>query len=94
MERLAATLHNSQIFIQSILPTTPLWANCPGEEIILINQEIYKYCIKFNFTWIDLYTEFITDEGYLKDIYTDDGLHLNDAGYDLLANILRKYGLS
>ncbi len=91
IEKLAETLPNSKIYIQSVLPTTQQWTNCPKDKIILINQKILEYCIKFKFTWIDLHTKFVTNDGYLNNSLTEDGLHLNDTGYALWAKVLRGY---
>jgi len=94
LEKLATALPKSQIYIHSILPTTKLWINCPQEKIVRLNMDIYNNCLKFNFTWIELYSEFVNEDGFLNGKYTDDGLHLNGAGYDLWAKILRKFDLS
>lgn len=87
------SLPNTQVYIQSILPTTSIWANCPVDKIQRTNKFIQDFCSKFGFTWIDLYTKFATNDGYLKNDYTIDGLHLNSKGYVYWSTILKKHGL-
>ena len=87
------SLPNTRIYIQSILPTTAIWANCPVDKIQRTNKFIQDFCSKFGFTWINLYTKFATKDGYLKNDYTIDGLHLNSKGYVYWSTILKKHGL-
>lgn len=87
------SLPNTRIYIQSILPTTARWGNCPVEKIQRINKSIKEFSTRFGFNWIDLYAKFATPEGYLKEDYTIDGLHLSSKGYVNWAVILKKYGL-
>jgi len=87
------SLPNTRIYIQSILPTTAQWSNCPVEKIQRINEYIKDFSSRFGFTWIDLYAKFVTKEGYLNKDYTVDGLHLNSRGYVFWSALLKKYGL-
>jgi lysophospholipase L1-like esterase len=87
------SLPNTRIYIQSILPTTAQWSNCPREKIKRTNAFIKDFSTRFGFTWIDLYAKFVTKEGYLNRDYTVDGLHLNSRGYVFWSALLKKYGL-
>ena len=87
------SLPNTRIYIQSILPTTAVWGNCPVDKIQRMNGFIKDFSTRFGFNWIDLYSKFATKEGYLKEDYTIDGLHLSSVGYVYWAVILKKYGL-
>jgi lysophospholipase L1-like esterase len=93
LRKILKTLPNSRIYIQSILPTTSRWGNCPVDKIQRINESIREFSIRFGFKWIDLYSKFATTKGYLKDDYTIDGLHLSSKGYVYWAVILKKHGL-
>jgi len=88
------SLPNTKVYIQSILPTTAKWSNCPVEKIQRINEFIKEYSTRFGFSWVDLYTKFVTQDGYLNDNYTNDGLHLNSKGYIFWSTFLKKYGLN
>jgi lysophospholipase L1-like esterase len=87
------SLPNTRIYIQSILPTTAQWSNCPKEKIKRTNKFIRDFSTRFGFTWIDLYSNFATKDGFLKKDYTSDGLHLNSKGYVYWSALLKKYGL-
>lgn len=87
------SLPNTRIYIQSILPTTAQWSNCPVDKIQNTNRFIQEFCNHFGFTWIDLYSKFVTKDGYLKKDYTNDGLHLNSKGNVYWSTILKKHGL-
>jgi lysophospholipase L1-like esterase len=87
------SLPNTRVYIQSILPTTAIWANCPLEKIQRTNKFIQDFSTRFGFTWIDLSTKFADKDGYLKKDYTIDGIHLNSKGYVYWSTILKKYGL-
>ena len=45
------------------------------------------------FDWIDLYSNFVNENGYLRQELTSDGLHLNEAGYRIWSEILYQKGL-
>jgi len=87
------SLPNTRVYVQSILPTTAIWANCPADKIQRINKLIKDFSTRFGFTWIDLYSKFATEAGYLRNDFTNDGLHLNSKGYVYWSTILKKYGL-
>jgi lysophospholipase L1-like esterase len=87
------SLPNTKVYIHSILPTTAIWTNCPVDKIQRINTLIEVYTSRFGFTWIDLYSKFATENGYLKNDFTIDGMHLNSKGYVYWSVILKKYGL-
>jgi lysophospholipase L1-like esterase len=93
LRKILKTLPDTKIYIQSILPTTAVWGNCPVDKIQRINGLIKEHSTRFGFNWIDLYSKYTTNEGYLKQDYTIDGLHLNSKGYVYWAVILKKYGL-
>ena len=93
LRKILKSLPNTRIYIQSILPTTEIWGNCPVDKIQRINNSIKDFSIRFGFNWIDLYSKFASSSGYLKKDYTIDGLHLSSKGYVYWAVILKKYGL-
>jgi lysophospholipase L1-like esterase len=94
LRKILKSLPDTRIYIQSILPTTSQWGNCPVDKIQRINTFIKDFSTRFGFNWIDLYSKFATKEGYLKKDYTNDGLHLNSKGYVYWSVLLKKYGLN
>jgi lysophospholipase L1-like esterase len=91
MTRLSDELPRTMIYIQSILPTTEKWPNCPPEKIRRLNDQIQHLAIQHHFKWIDLYPYFATEDNTLIRNYTDDGLHLNAEGYKRWVNLIEKY---
>lgn len=85
---------HTQIYIQSILPTNPSFdklKNHYGHEskIKQINLELKAYSNSSSqITFVDLYTHFLDDNGYLNQKYTWDGVHLNVKGYALWRDVL------
>jgi lysophospholipase L1-like esterase len=82
------------VYIQSILPTRSEWSNCPREQIIRLNARMKERAEHFQYNWIDLYSHFVDNGGYLNPELTSDGLHLNVAGYQLWYKILKSYNLN
>jgi lysophospholipase L1-like esterase len=93
LNRLCRSLPETQICVQSILPTSPVWSNCPKEKIRRLNHQIKEFVKARNLQWLDLYPEFVDTEGYLKKAYTKDGLHLNKTGYQKWYTMLKTLGL-
>lgn len=62
-----------------------------NEDIKYINEKMKEYCKNSNVTYIDVYSALQDEEGNLKLEYTEDGLHLNEYGYDVVTDLLRPY---
>ena len=56
-----------------------------------INNMLQDYYKDSYVKYVDLYSELADDEGNLKKEYSDDALHLNDEGYKIVTNVLKKY---
>ena len=41
--------------------------------------------------YVDLYSHLVGDDGYVQDRYTEDGLHISEAAYEVWADIIRPY---
>jgi len=77
----------SQIFIQSILPRQATYQNC----IAIMNQELLTLAQDFGYTFIDLYSAFLDDDGTIKNEYSNDELHLLGAGYKKWKELIEPY---
>lgn len=62
-----------------------------NSRIININKLIKKMCSDNNIDYINLYDSLTDDNGDLCLDYTFDGLHLNEAGYDVITEIIKKH---
>ncbi len=84
------------IYVQSLLPINKdvcKYKRMMGKEkqIEKLNKEILKFCKFENITFIDLYPHFLSGKRKMDAKYTSDGLHLNEAGYALWSDLIRKY---
>lgn len=93
-EKLQANSPNTAIYLQSILPTNPAYTQFKGhqnkEELILrTNLKLKELAQKNEVRFIDLHAAFVNNNGYLKDEFTHDGLHLSGDGYIHWVEILK-----
>lgn len=88
----------TQIFVQSLLPTNDAFTqfkNHQGkmDKIVEVNKELKVLAQRTNTTYVDLFSEFLDEQGKMNVKYTNDGLHLLGSGYQLWAGILTKMGI-
>jgi lysophospholipase L1-like esterase len=89
-----ASAPNVKLYIISELPTNQPILHSKEKAIDRIKtlNEGYKILAnKYDVTYIDLFPNFIQDDELKKEIYFDDGAHLNGAGYLLFAKLLKPY---
>ncbi len=85
-----------EIYVQSIYPVNnnldeEMVSVRDNEDIMKINTRIEKYCQDNDYTYINMY-DFLTDkDGNFNEEYTEDGLHPNDKGYEVITKELKKY---
>jgi len=77
LSRLRSQEPQSQIYVQSVLPREA----DKLDKIARVNAMQAELAEKYGATYIDLTSNFAADDGTLRADLTDDGLHLNDAGY-------------
>lgn len=56
-----------------------------------LNNKIKILCKENKIQYIDVYNSLLDNDGSLKDIYTNEGLHLSDLGYFKVTTSLNKY---
>lgn len=76
-----------EIYFLEITPTA-LRADRNNEKILQLNKLLKDNLI--NIKWVDLYSVFSDKYGKLDLALSNDGLHLNAKGYELLQSILEK----
>ncbi|GAB6008996.1 GDSL-type esterase/lipase family protein [Dysgonomonas reticulitermitis] len=84
------------IYVQSLLPINKdvcQYKRMMNKEkqIEKLNKEIIKFCKSENITFINLYPHFLSEKRKMDAKYTSDGLHLNEAGYAVWTDQIRKY---
>jgi len=72
----------AKLLVQSIYPT-----KYPErvDKIKTVNAELKKYCSEIGIEYLDLYSLLIDEKELFDKKYTDDGIHPNEPGYDIIA---------
>jgi len=86
------------LILQSILPTNDAFTEFKRHQnkdghIRTVNAALRNYCQQHQLVFVDLYSLFLNTSGKLDVRYTNDGLHINGAGYMLWRDTLRKMKL-
>ena len=83
-----ARAHDIRVVISSLTPVCdylqPQTAKRPPEKITELNDWIKKFATENKLVYLDYYPAMLDDKGMLKKELTIDGLHPNDAGYDVM----------
>lgn len=95
IEEIQTNRKQADIFVESLYPVNASVSSAVGirsnETIQNINVQLKEYCKEKNLTYIDLHAKLQDEQGNLQAQYTVDGLHLSDAGYQIVAGVLQKY---
>ncbi|MEO5591355.1 MAG: family 20 glycosylhydrolase [Chitinophagaceae bacterium] len=84
---------STQLYVQSVLPVTDVYRKFgehtnKGAHIKWLNKQLQHDAGSHHYTFIDLYTSFSDTEGKLNADLTNDGVHLNGAGYLLWKHLV------
>ena len=91
---------HSKIYIESVYPINRDVFNekdysfnedISNDTIKEFNKKLKKLCKENDITYINVYDSLLDDNGNLKDVYTLEGLHLNDLGYFKVTSTINKY---
>jgi lysophospholipase L1-like esterase len=89
-----AQLHGIKVVLASVMPTCDYIRmqsdRRPNSKIIELNKWIKDYAAQHNAVYLDYFTAMLDEQGALKKDLTYDGLHPNDAGYELIMPIAQK----
>ena len=78
-------LPDAKVLLHSILPRERSYAS----RIKDANRHLWQFASVSGAHWLDLWPVFAESEGELKPEFTDDGVHLNAAGYEAWLELLR-----
>ena len=86
----------TQLYVQSVLPYNGVFerfVGLKGKEplIVELNDMLRNGAGAHGYTYVDLFSSFADADGMLDTRYTNDGLHLTGAGYQLWAQLLQPY---
>jgi lysophospholipase L1-like esterase len=86
-----AQVHGIKVILCSILPVSDYsrkqTVSHPAADILKLNAWIRAYAAKINAIYADYYTPLADGQGLLKQGTSDDGLHPNAAGYELMVPV-------
>jgi lysophospholipase L1-like esterase len=60
----------------------------PASDILKLNAWMKDYAARVNALYVDYYTPIADEKGWLKDGYSEDGLHPNADGYKVMTAVL------
>lgn len=89
------------VVLSSILPVSDYGKNKAGEiivqtvrrppaQIIALNEWMKKYAAQNNLVYLDYYSSAVDDKGFLKAEISNDGLHPNAKGYEIMKPLAEK----
>jgi lysophospholipase L1-like esterase len=89
-----AKANNIRVVFASVMPVCDYirtqTVQRPPEKIIALNAWIKDYAAKNNHIYLDYYSAMLDDKQMLRQEITDDGLHPNAAGYEIIAPLAEK----
>ena len=96
ISRIRKRTPDTAVFLQSLLPVNPDLGmfkqhTDKAEAIMAVNARLRKMAEAFELTYIDLHGDFATETGKLDPKFTNDGLHLTGAGYELWKTRIEKF---
>jgi lysophospholipase L1-like esterase len=84
----------TEIFVQSILPVNEnklMTDDNINLSIFSLNDGIRMICHEFQIHFADIYGYFLNSRGEMDEMYTYDGVHLSQEGYDQWARLIAPY---
>lgn len=95
VQRIQAGSPKTKIYLQTLMPVNNTFTQFKNhynkdERIAKVNAALKSIAAEYKVTLIDLHPQFLDGEGRLRKDFTEDGLHLNAAGYQHWARILKK----
>ena len=89
-----ATANNIRVVLSSVLPVCdyikPQTERRPPEKVIALNAWIKDYAARNGFVYLDYYSAMLDDKQMFRKELTYDGLHPNDAGYEVMGPLAEK----
>ncbi len=89
LDAIAEQSPETEVIILSVLPTTDAFYKDNQGTIQTLNYNLEFMTGEYDFvTFVDVYSAFLGEDGYGKAEYYTDGLHPNEMGYTIIADIL------
>jgi lysophospholipase L1-like esterase len=83
IKRIRAELPETEIYLISPKPSLARWEL--ADQYVELNRKMEEYCATTeNLTFIDVWNPMLNSDGRpIEDIFIEDGLHMNQKGYDI-----------
>ena len=88
-----AKAHQIKVILCSVLPAYDFsWKKGlhPAEKIATLNAMIKKYADANKILYLDYYSTMVNEQKGLKSTYSEDGVHPNKAGYEVMTPLAEK----
>jgi lysophospholipase L1-like esterase len=89
-----AKFHGIRVVLASLLPVCdyikPQTNRRPPEKIVALNEWMKDYAQKNSLVYLDYYSAMLDDKKMFKQDLTYDGLHPNEAGYEVMGPLVEK----
>ncbi|MDP9171200.1 MAG: GDSL-type esterase/lipase family protein [Acidobacteriota bacterium] len=89
-----ARAHNIKVVLSSLTPVcdyiSPQSDKRPNDKLKLMNDWMKDYAAQNGIVYLDYWSAMLDDTGVLRKELTWDGLHPNDAGYDVMEPLAAK----
>lgn len=89
-----ARANGIKVVLASLTPVCdyhrPQTAQRPPEEINKLNRWIKAYTERQHYVYLDYFSATVDDQGFFKAQITNDGLHPNEAGYEIMGPLAQK----
>lgn len=84
----AARANGVRVVLASVLPVLDYPWNKglhPAPIIVALNVLVKEHCVRRHLVYLDYYSSMVDGRGGLRQNLTDDGVHPNKSGYDVMA---------
>jgi len=88
-----AKANHIKVILCSVLPAYDFpWnkGSFPAEKIVTLNTMIKKYADANEILYLDYYSSMVNEQKGLKAIYSEDGVHPNKKGYEVMNPLVEK----
>ena len=94
LDDIKTNLPEAKLFVMSIIPqnydlTIQTYVDESNRKIRDINPKINELAVSHGYTYLDLYSLVVDDNTRLNQNYSDDGIHLNEAGFAVWTNLVK-----
>lgn len=90
IQQIKKELPKTKIYVQSVLPVNNIVKDTKTTNLKVkeLNFKLKNLSLKEGVEFIDLFSQFIDENGNLKNELTSDGLHINGTGYEIWSNLI------